>query len=261
MDPTRALLLEAGALAVTAALLLRARAQHTASDTTATPPERRAVFASIYSVGMLALLDVVIFRRLEVYFLERSPDGLAGVAVLGLALQIATVALLVPTALLEAWQPRFALAANGSEQTFEKEVARYGRVFAWMMIAIVAVGAAVPLIAIPFAFPHYQAWTGYIVALVAIRIACAGAGFFSSVMYATGRHNALYPSAVVAAVVAVCGNALLTSRLGLRGALIAYGLTQLTLAVLTVVAFRRSRPRQTYRVELADLTPIQETGS
>jgi O-antigen/teichoic acid export membrane protein len=210
---------------------------------------------------MLALLDVVLFRRLEVYFLERSPDGLAGVAVLGLALQIATVALLVPTALLEAWQPRFAVIANENEDAFDAAVSRYGRVFVWMIVAIVTAGTAVPLIAIPLAFPHYQPWTGYIVALVAIRILCAGAGFFSSVMYATGRHRALYPSAVVAAVVAVVGNAVLTSRLGLRGALIAYGLTQLTLAVLTVAAFRRSSPRKTYRVEFADLAPVHETVS
>jgi len=260
MEPTRALLVEAGALAVTAALLFRARAR-TSLDVSATPPERRAVFASIYSVGMLALLDVVVFRRLEVYFLERSPDGLAGVAVLGLSLQIATVALLVPTALLEAWQPRFAVAANTDGETFAKDIARHGRLFTWIMTAIVVVGALVPLIAIPIAFPQYLPWTGYIVALVAIRIACAGAGFFSSVMYATGRHRALYPPAVVSALVAIVGNALLTSHLGLRGALIAYGLTQVTLAGLTVIAFRRSTPRQTYRVEFTDLARLQETVS
>jgi len=212
-------------------------------------------------VGMLALLDVVVFRRLEVYFLERSPDGLAGVAVLGLSLQIATVALLIPTAMLEAWQPRFALATNDGEALLEREVKRYGRLFAWVMAAVVTVGATVPLVAIPLVFPHYRPWTAYIVALVAIRIVCAGAGFFSSVMYATGRHHALYTSAGVAAAVAVLGNASLTSRLGLRGALIAYGLTQITLAVLTVVAFRRSTSRQTHRVEFADLAKLQETAS
>jgi Na+-driven multidrug efflux pump len=260
MEPTRALLLEAVALAATAALLLRAGTRKSSGETT-TSPERRAVFASIYSVGLLALLDVVIFRRLEVYFLERSPDGLAGVAVLGLAFQIATVALLVPTAMLEAWQPRFALAVNAGEDALSREIARYGRLFVWVMVAIVAVGATVPLVAIPLAFPHYQPWTGYIVALVAIRIACAGAGFFSSVMYATGRHHALYTSAGVAAAVAVLGNASLTSRLGLRGALIAYGLTQVTLAVLTVAAFRRSSSRRTHRLELTDLPTLQETVS
>ena len=123
-------------------------------------PSSRAVFANVYTVGTLALMDVVLFRRLEVYFLERSPDGLTGVAVLGLSLQIATVALLVPTALLEAWQPRFALLANGTRAVFDRVIMRRQRQCALIMSAFVLSGVVAPLAAVPLVFTLYRPWLG-----------------------------------------------------------------------------------------------------
>jgi hypothetical protein len=238
--PTRVALIEAVALAVTAGALLVRRPAPVLAD--AAPAPRR-VFASIYSVGLLALLDVVLLRRLEIYFLERSPSGLTGVAVLGLSLQIATVALLVPAALLEAWQPRFAVLSSGSRAAFDREVARRRRHFGILMAAVTIVGVAVPLIAVPLVFPQYSPWLGYIVLFVAVRIVCAGAGFHSAILYAAGRHRALYGSAIVTAAVAIGANAALTRPFGLPGAAIAYTLTQITVATLTVTAFRRAAAR------------------
>jgi hypothetical protein len=243
MTPATALLIESTALMVTAAVLLRRPSSPVSHDEPATPTSR-AVFANIYTVGALALLDVVLLRRLEVYFLQRSPDGLAGVAVLGLSLQIATVLLLVPTALLEAWQPRFAVVASSGAAALDQEVGRRRVQFARLMIGIVLVGSVVPLVAVPLVFPAYREWLGYIAAFVVIRLVCAGAGFYSSTLYAVGGQRALYAPALVTALVAVAANAALTRHLGLRGALIAYGLTQTTLAVLTVTAFRRTTVRR-----------------
>ena len=212
---------------------------------TATTPSPRALFANIYAVGALTLLDVVLFRRLEVYFLERSPDGLTGVAVLGLSLQIATVALLIPTAVLEAWQPRFAVVAASGHAAFERELAERRAKFARLMIGIIVVGGAIPFVAVPLVFPAYRTWLGYIVGFVAIRLVSAGAGFYSSTLYAVGGQRALYAPALATALIAVGANAAFTRHLGLRGALIAYGLTQTTLAILTVVAFHRDVRRRT----------------
>ena len=239
-NPSRAVLIEAVALTVTMLMFLRGRR---APSSDAASPPRKAVFANVYTVGTLALLDVVLFRRLEVYFLERSPDGLAGVAVLGLSLQIATVALLVPTALLEAWQPRFALLANEPRALFDREVVRRRRQFALLMSAVVLGGVLVPLAAVPLVFPHYRPWLGYIVTFVAVRVVCAGAAFYSAILYASGGHRALYVPACISAIVAVAGNALLTRPMGLAGAAIAFTLTQVTLAALTVIAFHRAPNR------------------
>ena len=238
-NPSRPVLIEASALAITMLVFLRGRRPSPADATT---PPSRAVFANVYTVGTLALMDVVLFRRLEVYFLERSPDGLTGVAVLGLSLQIATVALLVPTALLEAWQPRFALMANGVRTLFDREVVRRRRQFALLMSAVVVTGVVVPLVAVPLVFPQYRPWLGYIVTFVAVRVVCAAAAFYSAILYAAGGHRALYLPAFTTAIVAIVGNALLTRPLGLPGAAIAFTLTQVTLAVLTIVAFHRRVP-------------------
>ena len=163
---------------------------------------------------------------------------------LGLSLQIVSIALLVPTALLETWQPRLALAQHsGGDAGFEREFARRGKWFARLMVGVVLLGTAVPLVAVPVVFPRYSPWLGYIVAFVFIRLACAGAGFYSSALYAAGRHRALYAPAVVAVVIAIAGNVVFTRQLGLRGALVAYGATQVTVAVLTVAAFYRASTR------------------
>jgi len=240
LSPWSAMLIESLALAATAAALLRARpnrSPHARADDA--PPPARALFGDVYSVGALVLLDVVLFRRLEVYFLERSPDGLAGVAVLGLSLQIASVALLVPSALLEAWQPRLALVRGGEGGAFEHEVRRRAKQFAPLMLAVTLLGTAVPLVAIPLVFPQYRPWLWYVVAFVAIRLACAGAGLYSAALYAVGRQRVLYAPAVIGALVAILTNATLTRHTGLRGALVAYATTQLVVAGLTVAAYYR----------------------
>ena len=78
---------------------------------------------------------------------------------------------------------------------------------------------------------------------VAVRVVCASVGFYSAILYASGGHRALYLPAFTTAIVAIVGNALLTRPMGLPGAAIAFTLTQVTLAVLTVIAFHRTPPR------------------
>jgi hypothetical protein len=262
VTPGLALIVESVALIATAVFLLRARRAPAAAggEPEARAPTVRRVFGDIYSVGALVLLDVVLFRRLEVYFLERSPDGLAGVAVLGLALQIVAIAMLIPTALLETWQPRFALArSTGGDAAFDLEIRRRGRQFAPLMVGVVVLGTAVPFAAVPLVFPQYRPWLGYIVGFVLIRLVSAGAGFYSSALYAAGRHRALYGPAVACATVAIGANAVFTRQLGLRGALVAYGATQLTVAALTVIAFYRSSTRVRPTASLAP-SPLVAAG-
>ena len=104
------------------------------------------------------------------------------------------------------------------------------------MLASVAVAVA----AVTFVFRQYQPWLWYIVAFVAIRVACAGAGFYSTALYAVGAQRGLYAPAVVAGIVAIMANAFLTRPMGLAGAVIAYLITQVVVAGLTIFAFRRA---------------------
>ena len=239
VSPNIALTVEAIALAGTAMVLVLSLRRRRDGSEASSPPRLPTLFGDVYSVGGLVLLDVVLFRRLEVYFLERSPDGLAGVAVLGLALQIASVALLVPTALLEAWQPKLAvIRRSGGAHAFEEDVRRRVRQFVPLMAATLVGSVAVTFLAVAFLFRQYQPWLPDVVAFFAIRVACAGAGLYSAALYAVGAQRALYLPALAGGAVAIAANAMLTRPLGLGGAVVAYCLTQVVVTVLTVVAFR-----------------------
>jgi O-antigen/teichoic acid export membrane protein len=213
-----------------------------------TPSERsvrdtRRYLPSVYSVGIVVLFDVIIWRRLEVYFLQESPAGLQGVAVFGLATQLANLYLLVPGAMIEAWGPSFARSYGTGPrefiQTVEQKITNYRKLYALIVLGSVA---ATPLL-IATVFHKYAAWTWYVTGFVATRVVCSYAGFHSATMYASRRERMLYAPVMIAAVVAIGSNLALTLRWGIPGAIVAYGLTQLTVAAGTLLVSHWSRSR------------------
>jgi O-antigen/teichoic acid export membrane protein len=213
-----------------------------------TPAERsvretRRFLPSVYSVGIVVLFDVIIWRRLEVYFLQQSPAGLQGVAVFGLATQLANVYLLVPGAMIEAWGPSFAKSYGvGTEEFFETlraKLSAYRKLYALFVVGSIAL---TPFFILTV-FHKYVAWKWYVTGFVATRVVCSYAGFHSATMYASRRERLLYAPVVIAAVIAIGSNLLLTLRWGIPGAIVAYGLTQLAVAVGTMIMSHRSRAR------------------
>ena len=217
-----------------------------------TPSERsvrdtRRFLPGVYSVGVVVLFDVIIWRRLEVYFLQKSPAGLQGVAVFGLATQLANLYLLVPGAMIEAWGPSFArsfkLGTNEFFQTFDQKMVHYRKLYVLFVLGSLAV---TPLLILTV-FHKYHAWMWYVAGFVATRVVCSYASFHSADMYASRREKLLYAPVVIAAVVAIGSNLALTLRWGIPGAIIAYGLTQLTVTVGTMVMSRWSSARLSAR--------------
>jgi len=201
-----------------------------------------AVLPSVYSVGVLVLLDLLVFRRLEMYFLEVSPDGLQGVAVFGLGAQLAGLFLLFPTAMLEAWMPAlatsFASAWHDFDGRFNSNRRTYRRVFAVVVLASV-LG---PPLLVRLVFTHYAPWTWYIMAFAAIRVVCGYAGIYSSALYVVRRERWMYLPALLGALAGLGFNSLLTVRWGLRGAVLAFALTQATVAIAALLAYRAATP-------------------
>ncbi len=216
-------------------------------STKITRPEVRlagtaAVLPSVYSVGILVLLDLLVFRRLEMYFLELSPDGLQGVAVFGLGAQFAGLFLLFPTAMLEAAMPAlatsFASTWHEFDARFNANRQTYRRVFA----VVVVTSVLGPPLLVRFVFTHYAPWTWYIMAFAAIRVVCGYAGVYSSALYVVRRERWMYLPALLGALVALGSNSLLTVRWGLRGAVLAFALTQATVTIAALLAFRAATP-------------------
>jgi O-antigen/teichoic acid export membrane protein len=234
-SPKHAILIEAAAaLAALVTFVLVKRARLSRPELTLRGTT--VLLRSVYSVGFLVLLDLVIWRRVEVYFLEHSPSGLTGVAVFGLAIQLANMLLLVPTSLVETWQPQFAMYYRDSRSVFVRYYTNRRYTYLVCSALIIVGGLLAAGVAIPFAFPKYTAWLWYVLAFVAIRLICSVAGFHSAVLYAISEERRLYAPVLTGSAIAVLSNVLLTLRYGLAGALVAYLLTQISIAILTVVA-------------------------
>jgi len=205
--------------------------------------EVREYLPSVYSVGVVVLFDVVIFRRLEVYFLQESPAGLQGVAVFGLSAQIFNMVLLVPSAMIEAWGPTFARSfrSGPSEfaQTVQQKLGKYRKLYVLIILGTLVL---TPLLTATL-FRKYQAWTWYITAFVLTRVVCSYAGFHSATLYSSRRERLLYGPAFAGAAISIASNVLLTLRWGVPGAVVAYALTQFTVAASTMaVAWWSRRP-------------------
>ena len=209
--------------------------------------DTRRYLPGVYSVGVVVLFDVIIWRRLEVYFLQESPAGLEGVAVFGLATQLANLYLLVPGAMIEAWGPSFArsygLGTTEFFQTFQQKLVNYRKLYVLFVLGSLA---ATPLLILTI-FHKYAAWMWYVTGFVATRAVCSYVSFHSAAMYASRRERLLYAPVAVAAVVAIVSNIALTLRWGIPGAIIAYGLTQLTVALGTMFVSRWSSARMNTR--------------
>lgn len=232
-------LLEAVATAVLLAALGRSRGGRIAGEEwrlAGTP----AFLRSVYSVGGLVLLDLLIWRRLEIYFLQASPDGLRGVAVFGLASQLSSLLLLVPSAFAEAWSPAFAADVRTGWAAFERRFQANRRVYRRVLATLVGTAAVTTPLLIRLVFPKYWPWVWQVSAFVLIRIVSSYAGLHSAAMYATKRERWLYVPVIVGGVVGVVANVALTLPWGVSGAILAYAFTQGTVAVATLVASRAS---------------------
>jgi len=201
-----------------------------------------AVLPSVYSVGLLVLLDLLIFRRIEMYFLRASPDGLQGVAVFGLGVQLANLLLLFPTAMVEAWMPGLAAEFAGAWQDFEARLRTNRPTYLRAFFLVVAASILVPPLLVRLVFRHYAPWTLYVTAFAATRVVCSYAGFYSSALYVTRGERWLYLPGLLGALASIGFNALLTIRWGVRGAVIAFALTQIGVAIATMIAFRAAGP-------------------
>ena len=99
-----------------------------------------------------------------------------------------------------------------------------------------------PPLLVRLVFTHYAPWMWYVTGFAAIRVMCSFAGFYSAALYVTRGERWLYLPGLLGAVASIGFNALLTLRWGIRGAVIAFALTQIAVALATMIAFRAATP-------------------
>ena len=202
-------------------------------------PHYWSLFREAYSIGGIVLMDVIVWRRVELFFLEAG-TGKDAVGVFALGVQLGEMACLPMAAVLEAWYPNFSdIWACRRKEWFsylrdrkKKFLALYGSSVVFVPPAVLAVLRA------PF-LEHYQAWVLPVLILATLRVALNYAGFWSTVLYSTGNQLVLYRPILIAAGMTLAGNALFTIRFGLSGAVLTYAVVHTYLALATTAAARR----------------------
>lgn len=205
----------------------------------------REMLGAVYSVGALASLDILLWSRIEMYFLGASPDGLQGVAVFGLSIKLANILMLAPAATIEAWYPQIASAWCRGIEEYRVATATLGRKFAWLFMVLVGIALPTCLFIAWLMFGVYRDWFLYICAVVSIRVICGFAGYYSAILYSTGREVFLYLPVLLGGASALLLNWAFTTRYGLPGVVMAYAITQILTCIATIGTWRFSERRLT----------------
>jgi len=230
--------LEAIALAGSSALLLWAGSHAAADEPQRKKPAHIAILRESYSIGLLVLMDTILWRRIELFFIIGS-HGAAAAGVYALGSHLGGIACLPMTAVLEAWYPALS-------ETWTRTRSRWPQVWGYRkhtfklvfgLSLALAVPATLVLLHVPL-LQQYSPWTIRIVALVVTIVALHFGGLYSSALYATGNQSRLYIPVFSATVMTLAGNSILTSRFGLDGALVTYAVSRGYLAVATVCTAR-----------------------
>jgi O-antigen/teichoic acid export membrane protein len=183
-------------------------------------------------LGGLGFVDATVSERSELFFLSYSADPLSAIGVFSFVLRISSLALFVPSAVLEAWFP--AMARRNVDRTANGRMwVSFSGFYAAFGLACFAAIVAVTLLL----FGQY--FGAAMLVIVAFRIVEGVVGFFAKWIYARRLEKYLWFVLGVSAVVSLLSNFLFTIRFGLAGASIAYVITHSVLGVLTYFIYRK----------------------
>ena len=199
-------------------------------------PAYSGILRETYEIGALVLTDAVLWRRVELFFVEAS-HGATAAGVLALGLQLGDIACLPMAAIVEAWYPVFSEAWGKGMAEWKQEWVRRLRVFRIVLILSIPmslVGVAT-LIHMP-PLRRYWSWLLTILILVLTRVVFNYAGVYASALYATGHQRVLYFPTLTASAMTLVSNWILTPRFGLAGAVTARLISHGYLALATILA-------------------------
>ncbi|MFX4262552.1 lipopolysaccharide biosynthesis protein [Pelotomaculum propionicicum] len=194
-------------------------------------------FPAIYSIGLISFIDIFVWKRMEIYFLQASPSGIEGVAVFSLALMIYNAFIFIPNSVVEAWYPSIAAQYISAAESFHIYIKEKIKKFAKIYSLFCVLSFPVIVLLLRLMFNSYLQWSGYILILVGAALFFGCECFCSSVLYSTGHEKELYFPAVSGAAVALVLNATITVRYGLNGVIFAYIITHGYIFVVLVKTF------------------------
>jgi O-antigen/teichoic acid export membrane protein len=194
----------------------------------------------IYEIGFFVLIDAILWRRIELFFLERIL-GLTAAGVFAFGLQLGDIAWLPIGAILEVWYSKMSETYSRRRDEWKNEWLRKINRFRVIIIFIIFLSVTVVLILLRSPMlKHYSSHTTIILCLVLTRIILNYSGIHSTALYATANQRKLYFPIIIASILKLLANWLLIPKLGLIGSIIAYIISHGYLSIATIFAFNKS---------------------
>jgi O-antigen/teichoic acid export membrane protein len=192
----------------------------------------------VYSIGLLVIIDIIIWRRVEILFLAHSPDAAFGPAIINITLQVAAIIVMVPAAVLEAWYPEISQVylERNPEKLLSMLKAKNKKYFIFYFTLSLLTLSAFTLYFVLF-LGKYHPWSIQIFAFILIRILFGFAAYYSNVIYAIRKEGTLTIGIFVCAIVSIALHWIITLKYGINGCLISYFLTQVCVIVTTLYVF------------------------
>jgi O-antigen/teichoic acid export membrane protein len=199
----------------------------------------------VVGLGILGLVDAVLWQRAETWFLALTANSADSIATFSFALRIATAGVFIPAAVIDAWFPTVAI--TDSMQEVRRMLKRFTKFYT---IYAFTVGLAALALVISV-YPQYLCAEAVI--LLVFRV-CEGVfGFASAVVYARKGESLLWTAIAASACVSIIANLLLTPKYSLMGATISYILAHTVLAGATVAVYIIVTRRE---IRLGRLIPV-----
>jgi len=191
------------------------------------------------AIGLIVIVDLVIWQRIEVVFLEAF-GFVKEAGFFYLAGQVSAFVALVPSVAVSALFPTFA-ALERENPTHLERVYRMAATGLWVVaVPSVAVGLFLaPEILVAVYGEPYREITTILPYVMIGRVSLLIGGAASVLMYATGHQRVLLPVVMGGAVLSIVGDVALIPRLGLIGAGTTVAAVQPLVAAATLLLARR----------------------
>ena len=195
-------------------------------------------FKGIYSIGFLVVIDIIIWRRLEIFFLASSPDASFGPAIINLTLLVAGVIVMIPGSILEAWYPEISqVYLETSKDELLILLKRKIKKFFIFYLVLSTLTLSGFIIYFVFFLTQYHKWAIQIFSFIVIRVIFGFAAYFSNVIYAIRKERTLTIGIFFCAILSVVLHWILTIHYGINGCLIAFFITQVSVFLVTIYIY------------------------
>ncbi len=161
-------------------------------------------FKGIYQVGIIGLIETVVWRFIPIYFINQTSFKTQGLAIFNLSLLLSNVFILMPQSVIESWIPRIANLNLINKADFD-EVQKMKSRYHVILIAIVLLALLVITISLYSIYSKYYDWRFYVIFFSFFRVLFSFTDIYNAVIYAQKKEKVLILPNIFSAVLLCVG--------------------------------------------------------